>query len=111
MVCVGPVTYTGQDQLQRDLANLRHAAEANGVAPEDVLVPASPGRNVGRNEYYATTEEFQLAVIEAMRTKYQAIVDAGFLLQLDDPAIASLWGRITVCHWPNAARTPRRRWS
>jgi 5-methyltetrahydropteroyltriglutamate--homocysteine methyltransferase len=93
MVCVGPVTYTGQAQLQRDLANLRHAAEANGVVPEDVFVPASPGRNVGRNEFYATTEEFQLAVIEARRVEYQAIIDAGFLLQLDDPAIASSWGQ------------------
>jgi 5-methyltetrahydropteroyltriglutamate--homocysteine methyltransferase len=93
MVCVGPVTYTGQVQLETDIANLRHAAEANGVATENVFVPASTGRNVGRNEYYATTEEFQLAVIEAMRVEYQAIIGAGFQLQLDDPAIASLWGQ------------------
>jgi 5-methyltetrahydropteroyltriglutamate--homocysteine methyltransferase len=93
MVCVGPVTYTGQAELQTDLANLRHAAEANDVTPGDVFVPASPARNVGRNEYYPTDEEFQLAVIEAMRVEYLAIIDAGFLLQIDDPAIASLWGQ------------------
>jgi 5-methyltetrahydropteroyltriglutamate--homocysteine methyltransferase len=63
------------------------------VATDEVFVPASPGRNLGRNEYYATDEELQLAVIEAMRVEYQAIVAAGFLLQLDDPAIASLWGQ------------------
>src|SRR5712691_11369099 len=93
LVCVGPVTYTGEAQLRTDLANLTRATRAAGVAAEDVFVPASPGRNVARNEYYATNEEFQLAVTEAMRVEYQAIIDAGFLLQLDDPAIASLWGQ------------------
>ena len=93
MVCIGPVTYTGQAQLRTDLDNLRRAAQTYGVVSENVFVPASPARNVGRNEYYATIEEFQLAVVEAMRVEYQAIIDAGFLLQIDDPAIASLWGQ------------------
>jgi 5-methyltetrahydropteroyltriglutamate--homocysteine methyltransferase len=93
LVCTGPVTYTGQAQLRADLDNLKQAVEASGKAGEDVFVPASPGRNVGRNEYYATQEEFQVAVVDAMRVEYQAIIDAGFLLQLDDPAIAGLWGQ------------------
>jgi 5-methyltetrahydropteroyltriglutamate--homocysteine methyltransferase len=86
VVCTGPVRYKGQQQLQTDLQNFRTAL--NAVKVEEAFVPAiSPGNVlVGkRNEYYKTPEEFRAAVADALREEYKAIVDAGFLLQIDDP--------------------------
>jgi 5-methyltetrahydropteroyltriglutamate--homocysteine methyltransferase len=54
--------------------------------------PASAAR-VG-NEFYATDEEFVWACAEAMREEYQAIIDAGLILQIDDPSIAENWDQI-----------------
>jgi 5-methyltetrahydropteroyltriglutamate--homocysteine methyltransferase len=90
--CTGAVTYTGLAQLHTDLDNLK-AAVAEGKSAEDVFVPAPTGRGVGRNEYYATEDEFRRAVIDADRVEYRAILHAGFLLQLDDPGITNLWGQ------------------
>src|SRR5271166_740569 len=84
MVCTGPVTYAG---LAGDIANLRAAladAEIAGRATEAFLPSTSPS-GFGRNEYYATEQDYLAAVAEAMRSEYLAIVEAGFLLQVDDP--------------------------
>jgi 5-methyltetrahydropteroyltriglutamate--homocysteine methyltransferase len=89
MVCTGPISYKGQAELQRDLANLKRASAGLPVA--DVFVPsASPASIEGwqKNEYYRSDEEYLGAIAEAMREEYQAIVDAGFLVQLDDPWLA-----------------------
>ncbi len=90
MVCTAPVTYTGREALDRDLANLRAAVDAAGA--EEAFVPSiSPIDvvNAQKNEYYKTEEEFLYAVADALHEEYKAIVDAGFLVQIDDPRLAS----------------------
>ncbi len=97
LVCVGPVTYRGHQAVAADIANLRAAID--GLPVEDVFLPAvapsgpgslAPGTDAG-NEYYDTYEEYLFAVADALREEYRAIVDAGFLVQIDDPFIAELF--------------------
>ena len=89
MVCTGPITYQGQEALQRDIDNLKAALA--GVNPEAVFMPAVAPSGVGTNEYYRTEEEYLHAVAEALRTEYQAIVNAGFLVQIDDPFLTDVY--------------------
>ena len=86
--CVGPVSYKGQDALARDLDNLKAALA--GVKCEGAFVPAVAPSGVGYNEFYATEEEYAEAVAEALRVEYLAIVEAGFLLQIDDPFLCDI---------------------
>src|SRR5262249_37602084 len=90
LFAIGPITYTGQDELKRDLANLRKAVDA--VKCEGAFVPSTAPSGVGRNEYYKSDEEFFFAVAEAMRTEYGAIIEAGFDLQVDDPFLSDIFG-------------------
>ncbi|MBX5491669.1 MAG: methionine synthase, partial [Chloroflexi bacterium] len=89
LVCTGPVEYVGQAALQRDIDNLKAAVAGRDVA--EVFMPAVAPSGVGRNAYYRTEEEYLFAVAEAMRTEYRAIVDAGFVLQIDDPFLTDLY--------------------
>jgi 5-methyltetrahydropteroyltriglutamate--homocysteine methyltransferase len=92
LVCTGPVRYQGQEALQRDIENLKAALAAlDGTQPEEVFMPAVAPSGVGSNAYYRTEEEYLFAVAEAMRTEYRAIVDAGFLIQIDDPFLTELF--------------------
>ena len=88
MYCVGPVSYKGEAALARDLDNLE--AALSGVSCHDAFVPAVSPAGVGYNAHYGTEEEYAAAVAEAMRTEYLAIVDAGFLLQIDDPFLCDI---------------------
>ncbi|HEY3059264.1 MAG TPA: cobalamin-independent methionine synthase II family protein [Chloroflexota bacterium] len=89
-VCIGPISYVGQSQLQRDLARLTSAV--HGLPVTEAFVPATSPVPAGRaNEYYASSDEYFTAYADAMRTEYQAILDAGFLLQIDDPQMVSAW--------------------
>jgi 5-methyltetrahydropteroyltriglutamate--homocysteine methyltransferase len=88
MVCTGPVTYTGADAVGRDIENLRAALEGREV--EEAFIPSSAPAAFGLNEHYATEEEYVLAIAEALREEYRAIVDAGFLVQVDDPFLIDL---------------------
>ena len=90
MFCTGPVSYTGEAQLQRDIENLRAAADVAGA--KDVFMPSTAPSGVGYNDYYKTDEEFFEAVGEAMRVEYKAITDAGFMVQVDDPALSDIFG-------------------
>ncbi len=94
LVCVGPVSYKGIDAVRRDIENLKAALE--GVKYEDVFLPSVAPSGVGLNEYYKTEEEYLIATGEALREEYRAIVDAGFLLQVDDPFLTELFGRTSV---------------
>ena len=90
----GPITYTGQEAVQRDIANLKAALAANGY--ETGFLPAlSPG-SASRllNEYYTDEEELVYACADAMREEYKAITDAGLIVQIDDPSIAENWDMI-----------------
>ncbi|MBI4263995.1 MAG: cobalamin-independent methionine synthase II family protein [Acidobacteria bacterium] len=89
LVCTGPVRYKGQAQVQTDIANLKAAAAA--AAAVEAFMPATAPQGLGSNEYYKTDEEFMLAIAEAMREEYRAIVDAGLVLQVDDPALTSFF--------------------
>jgi len=90
-VFTGPVSYIGQEALKADIANLKAATQDAG-ATEVFMTSVAPG-SFGRrqNRYYKTDEEFIFAVAEAMREEYKAIVDAGFVLQLDDPGLPDSW--------------------
>jgi 5-methyltetrahydropteroyltriglutamate--homocysteine methyltransferase len=83
IICRGPISYTGQDLLQIDIDNLKAACEGKNVT--EIFMPSSGPSGFGRNEYYKTHEEYLNATAEAMRTEYLAIVDAGLILQVDDP--------------------------
>jgi 5-methyltetrahydropteroyltriglutamate--homocysteine methyltransferase len=93
-VCVAPLTYAGQDMIRTDIANFKAAMQAAGIA-EGFMTAVAPGScsRIG-NRYYKTEEEFLYACGEAMREEYQAIVDAGVILQLDDPALAENWDMV-----------------
>src|SRR5581483_355503 len=87
--CTGPVTYRGQEAVRRDIENLK--AALNGLAPADVFLPAVAPSGVGKNEHYKTYDDYMHAVADALGNEYRAIVDAGFLLQIDDPFITELY--------------------
>ncbi|HEY7165643.1 MAG TPA: cobalamin-independent methionine synthase II family protein [Candidatus Binatia bacterium] len=91
-ICTGPVTYKGQEAVRADIANLKAAIQ--GKPHEDVFVPAIASSYVAAtfaNEYYRTHEEYEQAVSDALRSEYKAIVDAGFILQIDDPRLISYY--------------------
>ncbi len=90
-VCTGPITYKGEDILRRDLENFKLAL--GGVNVEEAFVPSIVPSMIGRdqNKYYGTEEEYRFAIAQAMKTEYKAIVDAGFILQIDDPGMGETW--------------------
>ncbi|MGH7005180.1 MAG: methionine synthase, partial [Alphaproteobacteria bacterium] len=90
LYATGPIRYTGQEELKRDIANLKKAVAA--VKCEGAFMPSTAPSGVGRNEYYKNDAEFFDAVGEAMRTEYTAIVEAGFDLQVDDPFLSDVFG-------------------
>jgi 5-methyltetrahydropteroyltriglutamate--homocysteine methyltransferase len=89
LVCTGPIGWKDRGAVQTDSENFRAALQ--GVQPTEAFIPAvSPGtlaQNVV-NEYYKDEEAFLYAVAEVMKEEYQAIVQAGFLLQIDSPDLA-----------------------
>jgi 5-methyltetrahydropteroyltriglutamate--homocysteine methyltransferase len=90
-VCVGPVTYKGQEAIKSDIGHFQAALKACGVK-EGFMTSVAPGSAARlANSYYKTDEEFVFACADAMRSEYKAIVDAGLILQLDDPSIAESW--------------------
>ncbi len=87
--CTGPISYRGQEAVRRDIDNLKAALQ--GLEPADVFMPAVAPSGVGKNKYYPSYEEYMHALAEALSTEYRAIVDAGFLLQIDDPFLTELY--------------------
>ena len=94
-VCVGPISYTGQAELARDIENFK--AALNGVDVEEAFLPVAAPASVipdRKNEYYKTEEELIRAIGAAMHTEYKMIIDAGFILQLDDARAAVTYDRM-----------------
>ena len=89
LVCTGPVCYRGHDAVQRDIANLKAAIKDQPI--EDAFLPSVAPSGVGFNEYYPTEEEYFQAVAAALRHEYEAIVAAGFLIQVDDPFLPDIF--------------------
>lgn len=96
-VCEGPIEYTGTGELQKELRVAR--AALGDIEAADMFItstaPASlePGRV---NRYYRNDEDYLFALADAMRVEYEAIVDAGFIVQVDDAWLAALWDRIGI---------------
>src|SRR5262249_15229947 len=93
VVCTGPITYQGQTAVQHDIDTFKAALA--GVHIEEAFIPAvAPGtiELQRRNEYYPTDEAYLFAIAQAMREEYRAIVDAGFILQIDDPRVVTQYG-------------------
>lgn len=90
----GPLTYTGQDAIAQDTANLRAALDATG-AQEGFITALSPG-SASRitNKYYGSDEELLFAWADVLREEYRAVLDAGLVLQIDDPSIAENFDQI-----------------
>src|SRR5918994_4825447 len=94
-VCIGPIKYTGQAELQRDIDNFKAALD--GTKVEEAFLPVAAPASVipdRKNEYYKNDDELLAAIGEAMRTEYRMIVDAGFLVQLDDARNAVTYDRM-----------------
>lgn len=88
-MCTGTVKSKGQDELSKDIANLKSAMDKHGVA-RGFMNAASPGviSLFLQNAHYASREEYLAALAEAMREEYETIVQAGLDLQLDCPDLA-----------------------
>ena len=90
VVCNAPVVYQGESAVQLDVANLQAACAATGTE-EAFITAVAPGSIITRriNQHYPSEESFLFAIADAMKTEYQAIVGAGFLLQIDDPQLVT----------------------
>jgi 5-methyltetrahydropteroyltriglutamate--homocysteine methyltransferase len=95
--CTGPVSYTGQERLRRDLDLLR--AAVGEASPDEVFVCAVAPSGVGGNEYYPSQASYLDAVADALHVEYAAIIDAGFTLQIDDPFLTDVFS-----YGPGSAR-------
>jgi 5-methyltetrahydropteroyltriglutamate--homocysteine methyltransferase len=107
VACVGPVKYIGQDILRRDIDNFKAALK--GAKVEEAFMPVVAPSSVlpdRKDEYYKGEEEWLDAVTAAMRTEYQTIVDAGFILQIDDARAATAYDRMV----PPGTFEEYRRW-
>lgn len=106
-VCVGPISYTGQSFLARDIANFKAALQ--GVGVEEAFLPVAAPSSVipdRKNEFYKKEEDCLLAIAQAMTTEYRMIVDAGFLVQLDDARAAVTYDRMV----PPATLADYKKW-
>jgi 5-methyltetrahydropteroyltriglutamate--homocysteine methyltransferase len=95
--CVGPIGYCGQDALQREIDTFR--AALGDTPPGDAFLTSTAPASieVGRiNDHYKSEEEFLFGLADAMKTEYEMIAGAGFLVQVDDAWLPALWDRIGV---------------
>jgi len=87
---VGPIKYTGQELIQRDIANFKAALAHEDVA-DAFMTAAFTGVQIGPNDYYKTRDEQAVALAEAMREEYRAIVASGLNVQIDDPLLVNIY--------------------
>lgn len=93
-ICSGPIGYVGQQELEADIENLKLALK--DVAVQEAFMTAISPSNLElyyENRYYGSDEDYLEALADAMRVEYRAIVDAGLLLQIDDPRMATHYNR------------------
>jgi 5-methyltetrahydropteroyltriglutamate--homocysteine methyltransferase len=93
-VCTGPVAYIGAADLQREIAIMKEF-----VAPEEGFITTTAPASIEPyrpNEYYKSEEEYVYALAEALKTEYDAVAKAGYLVQVDDAWLPALWDRIGI---------------
>lgn len=107
-VCVGPISYTGQAAIRRDVEDVRAAAEAAGVR-EAFLPVAAPASvmPVRMDEHYGSDEELLFALADALHEEYRAVVDGGLILQIDDAFLATMYDTMV----PPATLAEYREWA
>jgi 5-methyltetrahydropteroyltriglutamate--homocysteine methyltransferase len=96
-ICTGPIRYIGQEEIAKDIAVYRDGIAASGVRAEETFMCAlAPAwlEHFFYNEFYDSDEEYLFALADAMKHEYKAIVDAGFVLQIDDPALPDTYDMI-----------------
>jgi 5-methyltetrahydropteroyltriglutamate--homocysteine methyltransferase len=96
-VVSGPLKYVGHDEVKNDIALFKETLAQSGVKPEETFMCVlAPGwlEHFFYNEYYKTDEEYLFALAEAIGEEYKAVVDAGFVLQLDDPGLPDTYDMI-----------------
>jgi 5-methyltetrahydropteroyltriglutamate--homocysteine methyltransferase len=91
VVCTAPIKYRGDAAVQRDIANVKAAAKAAGIATDHVFLPATAPSGVGSNEYYRNDGEYFHALAAELNKEYRAIVEAGLILQVDDPFLPDIF--------------------
>jgi 5-methyltetrahydropteroyltriglutamate--homocysteine methyltransferase len=91
VVCIAPVKYRGEKHLQRDIDNVKAAANTAGVPNHHVFLPATAPSGVGINEYYKSEEEYFHALAGELNKEYKAIVAADILVQVDDPFLPDIF--------------------
>lgn len=107
MICTGPITYQGHALLAAELAILRDALKGRDYS--EAFVPSISPSNIEEwqeSKYYKSDEGYLFAIADAMHEEYKAIVDAGFLLQIDDPRLATYY-----CVAPELSIAAVRRWA
>jgi 5-methyltetrahydropteroyltriglutamate--homocysteine methyltransferase len=106
-ICVGPIKYTGQAELQTDIDNFKAALKTTKV--EEAFLPVAAPASVipdRKNEYYKNEDDIMEAIAVAMHTEYKMIIDAGFVVQLDDARNAVTYDRMV----PPASFADYRKW-
>ena len=91
VVCTGPVKFKGESKLQADIANVKAAAKAAGVPDHHVFLPATAPSGVGITAHYKSDEEYFHALAVELNKEYRAIIEAGILLQVDDPFLPDIF--------------------
>jgi 5-methyltetrahydropteroyltriglutamate--homocysteine methyltransferase len=94
MIASGPIKSKGTAAIDRELNAFRAAmARVGRPAEEAFFCVIAPGwlDHFIYNEFYPSDEEFIFALAEALREEYKAVVDAGFILQIDDPGLVDWW--------------------
>jgi 5-methyltetrahydropteroyltriglutamate--homocysteine methyltransferase len=93
--CVGPIAYRDRDSVARDVANLKAAAASTNAGEVffTAVAPASVGYDAA-NEHYANEVDYVLAIADALREEYLAIIDAGLVLQVDDAVLANMYDHL-----------------
>jgi 5-methyltetrahydropteroyltriglutamate--homocysteine methyltransferase len=107
MVCIGPISYKGHARLQTDIDNFKVALAAVGAG--EAFMPAISPSNAeewNANNHYKTEEDYLFALADALREEYKGIVDAGFVLQIDDPRLVTYYN-VT----PQASLADCRKWA
>ena len=95
-ICRGPITYTGHEDVRRNIADLRAGLSGARVSEGflTAVAPASTGYEAA-NEYYPSDRDYVFAIAEALREEYLEIVNAGLILQVDDAVLANMYDELT----------------